>query len=66
MLPRIVTKDSRLRGFQYKLFNNVLDLQKMLFRFGKVDSPLCSFCKMIDETPLHLLITQKQNVFETN
>ena len=26
----------------------------MLFRFGKIDSPLCSFCKMIDETPLHL------------
>ena len=26
----------------------------MLFRFGKIDSPLCSFCEMIDETPLHL------------
>ena len=26
----------------------------MLFRFGKIDSPLCSFCKMIEETPLHL------------
>ena len=26
----------------------------MLFRFGKIDSPLWSFCKMIDETPLHL------------
>ena len=26
----------------------------MLFRFGKIDSPLCSFCKMIDETPLRL------------
>ena len=27
----------------------------MLFRFGKIDSPLCSFCKMTDKTPLHLL-----------
>ena len=27
----------------------------MLFRFGKIDSPLCSFCKMVDETPIHLL-----------
>ena len=54
MLPRIVTKDSRLQVFQYKLLNNVLYLNKMLFRFGKIDSPLCSFCKMIDETPLHL------------
>ena len=26
----------------------------MLFRFGKIDSPFCSFCKMTDETPLHL------------
>ena len=25
----------------------------MLFRFGKIDSPLCSFCKMEDETPIH-------------
>ena len=54
MLPRIVIKDSRLQVFQYKLLNNVLYLNKMLFRFGKIDSPLCSFCKMIEETPLHL------------
>ena len=26
----------------------------MLFRFGKFDSPLCFFCKMLEETPLHL------------
>ena len=26
----------------------------MLFRFGKIDSSLCSFCKMLDETLLHL------------
>ena len=26
----------------------------MLFRFGKVDSVLCSFCKMIEETPFYL------------
>ena len=54
MLPRIVTKDSRLQVFQYKLLNNVLYLNKMLFRFGKIDSLLCSFCKMIEETPLYL------------
>ena len=53
MLPRIVTKDSRLQVFQYKLLNNVLYLNKMLFKFGKIYSPLCSFCKMIEETPLH-------------
>ena len=26
----------------------------MLFRFGKSDSLLCFFCKMIDKAPLHL------------
>ena len=26
----------------------------MLFRFKKVDSPLCSFCNEEKETPLHL------------
>ena len=33
MLPRIVTKDSRLQVFLYKLLNNVLYLHKMLFKF---------------------------------
>ena len=53
MLSRIVTNDSRLRVFQYKLLINVLYLNKMLLRFGKIDSPLCSFCKMIEETPIY-------------
>ena len=26
----------------------------MLFKFGKIDSPLFYFCKVIDENPLHL------------
>ena len=36
MLAGIVTKDSRLYVFQYKLLSNVLYLNKMLFRFGKI------------------------------
>ena len=55
MLPRIVTKGSRRQVFQYKLLNNVLYLNKMFFKFGKIDSPLCSFYKIIEETPLHLI-----------
>ena len=42
------------RCFQFKLFNNVLNLHKMLFKFGKVESPLCSFCNLNGETPYHL------------
>ena len=35
LLVHIVTKDSNLRSFQLKLLNNVLYLNKMLFKFGK-------------------------------
>ena len=51
----IITKESTLRAFQFKLLNNVLYLNKMLFKFGKSGSPLCSFCNVKDETPYHLL-----------
>ena len=54
LLPRRVTLDANLRMFQYKLLNNVLYLNNMLFRFKKVDSPLCSYCNEEEETPLHL------------
>ena len=54
LLVRIVTKDRTLRAFQFKLLNNVLYLNKMLFKFGKSGSPLCSFCNVKDETPYHL------------
>ena len=54
LLPRHVTLDTNLRMFQYKLLNNVLYLNNMLFRFKKVDSPLCSYCNEEEETLLHL------------
>ena len=44
LLVRIVTKDSTVRAFQFKLLNNVLYINKMLFKFGKSGSPLCSLC----------------------
>ena len=34
--------------------NNVLCLNKKLFTFQKPTSPLCPFCKLSDETVLHL------------
>ena len=37
-----------------KLLNNVLFLNKKLYIFGKKSSPLCSFCNLCDETPLHI------------
>ena len=54
LLPRLVTLDSYSRSFQYKILNNVLYLNKKLFKFRQLTSPLCSFCKLSDETVLHL------------
>ena len=40
--------------FQYKVLHNILCANKMLFILGKVTSPRCSFCKLQDETVMHL------------
>ena len=41
-------------SFQQNILNNVLYLNKRLFKFGKVKSQLCSFCKSAEETITHL------------
>ena len=53
ILPRLVTLDSVLRSFQYKVLHNVLYLNQKLFLFRNVFSPLCSFCNREEETILH-------------
>ena len=53
-LPRIITTDSQLRYFQYKILNNILFLNKKLHLFSLHHTPLCSFCVHADETPIHL------------
>ena len=40
--------------FQYKVLHNNLHANKMIFKFGKVTSPRCSFRKLHDETIMHL------------
>ena len=54
MLPRLTTYNTYMRSFQYKHLNNVLFLNKKPHIFGIKSSPLCSFCNLCDETPLHL------------
>ena len=57
MLPRIVTIESSLRSFQYKILNNILYLNERLFKFNIVDSPLCSLCGAYNESIKHLVCT---------
>ena len=53
VIPRIVTVDTKQRAFQYKILNNILYLNKMLFLFGITKNSMCSFCKTQEETIMH-------------
>ena len=57
LLPRILTKNTSLRAFQYKLLNNVLYLNHKLFQFKVSTTYLCSYCNKHDETVQHLFST---------
>ena len=54
-LPRKITINTKNRSFQCKILNNVLYLNKLLFKFAKGKFPFCSFCKSAEETIIHLL-----------
>ena len=54
MLGRRITLDSFSRQFHFKLTHNVLFLNKALNRMNSVESSLCSFCNIEDETTVHL------------
>ena len=56
ILPRVVTINSFQRNFQYKILHNILYLNKMIFTFGKIKTPLCSFCHSYDETIKHIFL----------
>ena len=75
ILPHVLTVSNRIRVFQYKLLNNILFLNKMLFKFGIVSRSLCSFCNSEEETPFHIfhdcthtqnLLNQLQTYFSEN
>ena len=51
-LPGIVTTDSTIRVFQYKILLNVIYLNKNLFQFNRISSPECCFCKYEEETTI--------------
>ena len=54
VLQRLVTHNTYMRPFQYKILNNILCLNKKLHTFGIKSSPLWSFCNLHDETPFHI------------
>ena len=50
----MVTVDTKLRVFQYKILDSIIFVNNMLFKFRKVGSQQCSFFKGEDETYIHL------------
>ena len=52
-LIRNTTLDTKPR-MQSKVLHNILCANEMLFKLGKVTTPRCSFCKLQDETVVHL------------
>ena len=54
IIPKFLLEKRYSREFYFKLVNNILQLNKNLSRAGFVNTSLCSYCKMDDETPLHL------------
>ena len=54
MLPHLITCNTYMRSFQYKILNHVSFLNKTLHNFGIKPSPLCSFCNLYNETPYHM------------
>ena len=53
-LPFVVTIETKIREFHYKILNNIVFTNEKLFRLKMVDSPLCVFCKGEVESLEHL------------
>ena len=50
----IVTKDSKLRSFQFKLNNRILTTNDFVFKIGLSENRFCTFCNDYIETISHL------------
>ena len=54
LLPFKSVKHSKLQYFQYRFVHRILAVNNFLFKIGLVDSLLCTFCGMCEETLSHL------------
>ena len=56
-LPHLITVDSYIRVFQYKLCHNTLFLKARLFHLRYSIDLLCSLCRDSTETPIHFFVS---------
>ena len=53
-MPFICTIDTYSRSFQMKVLHNIIYTNEKLYRIGKVESAMCTFCNRYIETLNHL------------
>ena len=56
-LPFMITIDTRLRWFQFRLVHRILGVNSFLAKIGRRDDNLCTFCHAESETLVHLFCT---------
>ena len=54
ILPYKLTKDTKLRWFQYRLIHRIISTNTFLSLIGVRDNNTCSFCNNFPETLIHL------------
>ena len=54
MSPFKCTLDTKLRWFQFRLTHRILGVNSFLAKIGKIESNLCTFCNVSDETIAHI------------
>ena len=54
-LPFKLLLGSKLKWFQYRINHYILITNKVIYKIGLSDTPLCTFCKNEPENILHLL-----------
>jgi len=53
-IARSLKVKNQIKDFQYKILFRFLPTNRLLFKMGKIESPRCYFCGLVQETLLHL------------
>ena len=52
---RFTTKNTYLQSLHFRIVKRIIATNTFLYRIGKAENPLCTFCKRENETLLHVL-----------
>ena len=56
MIPYLCTRDSKLRGFQFKFLHRRIATNDFLYKIGAIRHNICTFCNVAVETLEHLFL----------